>query len=400
MAMATWRVLALSALAGAVALPASAQVVIGGSDRPSVEINWAVLDSLGRQPTLADMLKAEVPATPAAQSRLPGTQAPVAYRPFKGDKGGAAPAPQKTAKALPAAMPASEPVYKPYQPVKAEPKPVPVAAAPAPEPAKPAAKVEIAKAEIAKVEAPAPAAPSPAPVTAAPAPAPKPVAAKPEPAKVQPAKPEPAKPAGPQVALPEIAKPAPAPAPAPQPAPPAATAVVQPMGLTPPPLAKAPAAPAAPVAKVEPPPAPAPAPAAISVPVPPPAQIASLPPAAAPVVVPAPAPAVPRLSGDTLSIIFSADESKVPASSQASLDALAKRLEKDAGLGLQLMAFAAGNEADASKARRLSLSRALEVRKALMEKGVRSTRIEVRALGNRLEGQGPADRVDAVMVAR
>ena len=35
-----------------------------------------------------------------------------------------------------------------------------------------------------------------------------------------------------------------------------------------------------------------------------------------------------------------------------------------------------------------------------MDQGLRSTRIEVRALGNKLEGAGSPDRVDAVLVSR
>jgi len=45
--------------------------------------------------------------------------------------------------------------------------------------------------------------------------------------------------------------------------------------------------------------------------------------------------------------------------------------------------------------RRLSLSRALAVRAFLIDQGVRSTRLDVRALGDKT-GDGPADRVDIV----
>ena len=48
-----------------------------------------------------------------------------------------------------------------------------------------------------------------------------------------------------------------------------------------------------------------------------------------------------------------------------------------------------------SQARRKALARGLEVRKYLIGKGVRSNRIDVRALGTKSEG-GPADRVDIV----
>jgi len=62
------------------------------------------------------------------------------------------------------------------------------------------------------------------------------------------------------------------------------------------------------------------------------------------------------------------------------------------------MAYAGGG-GDASKARRLSLSRALAVRTYLIEQGIGSTRIDVRALGNAAEG-GPPDRVDLLMLSR
>jgi hypothetical protein len=68
-------------------------------------------------------------------------------------------------------------------------------------------------------------------------------------------------------------------------------------------------------------------------------------------------------------------------------------------LRVQLRAFAEGTEESASQARRLSLVRALAVRSYLMEKGVRSTRVDVRALGAKAE-DGPADRVDVVLVER
>ncbi|HTH18406.1 MAG TPA: OmpA family protein, partial [Magnetospirillum sp.] len=91
---------------------------------------------------------------------------------------------------------------------------------------------------------------------------------------------------------------------------------------------------------------------------------------------------------------------RLPDAMLPELDKLVKRMQRDDSVGLQLLAYAEGDDANASKARRLSLSRALEVRKYLMEQGLRSTRIEVRALGNKIEGAGPADRVDAVLVGR
>jgi len=66
---------------------------------------------------------------------------------------------------------------------------------------------------------------------------------------------------------------------------------------------------------------------------------------------------------------------------------------------LRLEAYAKGTGADASKARRLSLSRALAVRSFLIENGLRSTRIDVRALGIARDGDVP-DRVDIVLLGR
>ena len=79
------------------------------------------------------------------------------------------------------------------------------------------------------------------------------------------------------------------------------------------------------------------------------------------------------------------------------LDAVATRAGRDESLRLQLVAYASGAGESANSARRLSLSRALAVRSYLIDKGVRSTRIDVRALGNRLEGGGDPDRVDVIV---
>jgi hypothetical protein len=66
---------------------------------------------------------------------------------------------------------------------------------------------------------------------------------------------------------------------------------------------------------------------------------------------------------------------------------------------MQLLAYAGGKKLSASKARRLSLSRALAIRSYLIGKGVRSTRIDVRALGNKIPS-GKPDRVDLKIIQR
>ncbi|MBM3508391.1 MAG: hypothetical protein FJX64_12005 [Alphaproteobacteria bacterium] len=64
---------------------------------------------------------------------------------------------------------------------------------------------------------------------------------------------------------------------------------------------------------------------------------------------------------------------------------------------IQINAYAAGTQETISAARRLSLSRALNARAYLIEQGVRSTRIDVRAVGLP-EDNGPADRIDVILL--
>jgi len=207
-----------------------------------------------------------------------------------------------------------------------------------------------------------------------------------------------------------VVTPAPVPAPAPAPAPAPSKAAVGPMSLTP---STAPSRAAAPM----PAPAPVPAPAPAPVPAPAPAPV----PPPAPVPVPAPAPAASAgpgpvaltaqqpSSSETASIAggqealstiaFDKESARLPDTARDTLAHLASRMTEDATLEVQLLAYAAGDEESASKARRLSLSRALAVRSFLIDQGVRSTRIEVRALGNKVP-QGAPDRVDIVGTKR
>jgi len=108
---------------------------------------------------------------------------------------------------------------------------------------------------------------------------------------------------------------------------------------------------------------------------------------------------VPTLPGQSMQIIFAAGEAALPAAAQGALGAIAAKLAQDDTLRLQLKAYAGGGADSASHARRLSLSRALAVRSHLIEQGVRSTRIDVRALGNKSES-GTSCRVDVILVKR
>jgi outer membrane protein OmpA-like peptidoglycan-associated protein len=205
----------------------------------------------------------------------------------------------------------------------------------------------------------------------------------------------------PPVAQPEIAEqPAPPPPPpAPKPVKPAVVAAAPP---PPPPPAKTeitPKKPAAPMPVVAPPPPP-----------PPPSPTKTTKPAKPTVAVPEKKPEATEQaslppSGQALTpgvltkVIFTAEASKLPAAAKKQLKDLAERLKMQKDLRLQLMAFAGKKTLSASKARRLSLSRALSVRSFLIENGVRSTRIDVRALGNKTTEE-PPDRVDVIVVKR
>ncbi|MFQ5466889.1 MAG: OmpA family protein, partial [Kiloniellaceae bacterium] len=84
---------------------------------------------------------------------------------------------------------------------------------------------------------------------------------------------------------------------------------------------------------------------------------------------------------------------------KANLAALAARMTETQSTRVQLLAYARDAGSGSSRARRLSLSRALAVRAFLIDKGIRSTRMDVRALGGK-SGDGPADRVDIVPQSR
>jgi len=184
------------------------------------------------------------------------------------------------------------------------------------------------------------------------------------------------------------------PAPVPTPAP--APAKSSPVSLTP--AAPAPMAAPSP-APVQPPtqvPTPTPVPPAAAVPAPSAAPAAGT----GPVALTAQQPTAPdstlAATQETLSTItFDKDSARLPDGARDMLAHLASRMSEDATLEVQLLAYAAGDEENASKARRLSLSRALAVRSFLIDQGVRSTRIEVRALGNKVPDGSP-DRVDII----
>ena len=155
----------------------------------------------------------------------------------------------------------------------------------------------------------------------------------------------------------------------------------------------------------EPPPAPEPQPAPELPAAEPPT--AEAPPAEPPAAEPPPAPsetqtaALPPATLDegALRLAFGAGSADLDDGDKATLSQLAQELNADGNARVQLLAYASSSDNSASRARRLSLSRALAVRAFLIDQGVRSTRMDVRALGDKSEG-GPPDRVDILPARR
>jgi len=153
---------------------------------------------------------------------------------------------------------------------------------------------------------------------------------------------------------------------------------------------------AVPKAPVAPPPPPAPPAPPVAAPATPPATGAA---AASAALTSRPAPTGALKPGQQFRLGFDSGSAAISDGTETQLEGLAKSMKQDGNLRLQLLAYAGGGAQTPSQARRLSLSRALAVRSKLIEKGIRSTRIDVRALGNKSEG-GPPDRVDIIITSR
>jgi outer membrane protein OmpA-like peptidoglycan-associated protein len=172
------------------------------------------------------------------------------------------------------------------------------------------------------------------------------------------------------------------------------------------PAARAPTAAPAQVASAQPaaPVAPAPPPATIDAAPPPVAQLSAIapppPPAAAPPVAPPIEAKATTKAAETqngLRVTFAAGQSDLSPSSADAIRHLVAAAPSGSTPTFNVVAYAAAVPDDASAARRLSLSRALAVRNALMADGMASSRIYVRALGSQVP-EGPPDRVDLTLL--
>lgn len=170
----------------------------------------------------------------------------------------------------------------------------------------------------------------------------------------------------------------PAATPAPEPSTTTATqAPTAPQAVPVPPAATLPAAPPPTIALA---PVPPPPPAAQAAP-PPPPPISDT------------AASAANATGAGLRVTFGTGETDLSPASATAIQNLVRTAPQGDSTSFNVVAYAAGTPEDPSTARRLSLSRALAVRSALIADGVSSTRIYVRALGA-LAGDGPPDRVD------
>lgn len=99
-------------------------------------------------------------------------------------------------------------------------------------------------------------------------------------------------------------------------------------------------------------------------------------------------------------IVFESDSAVLTPEAQAELSALASALMAQENSKVMILGYSEGASGDdeASRARFLSLSRSMAVRRFLMVRGLPSNRLIARALGSQV-AEGPSDRVD-VMVGR
>lgn len=121
-------------------------------------------------------------------------------------------------------------------------------------------------------------------------------------------------------------------------------------------------------------------------------RVATLPPQA-PTAVPPPPVVEPLARPDNLSVLFQQGAMDVPAAAKPDLNRMADWLKQNPGVRVQIVGYASTGKSAESEARRTSLYRTLAVRKYLVDRGVLSTRMDVRAMGSKTD-RTPKDRVE------
>jgi outer membrane protein OmpA-like peptidoglycan-associated protein len=107
----------------------------------------------------------------------------------------------------------------------------------------------------------------------------------------------------------------------------------------------------------------------------------------------APGDMVGLVVGDGFRIRFNPGTEEIGTEAGDLLSGLVEKLAADGASQIEIRAYA-GAKPDPANARRISLSRALNIRSFLIDRGVDSKRIALRALGNTSPPDQPADRVD------
>ena len=100
-----------------------------------------------------------------------------------------------------------------------------------------------------------------------------------------------------------------------------------------------------------------------------------------------------RDGGRKVTVFFPANSTDIPPGVDRFFKEIIDKMRADKSVRLQLRGYAGSGDSSVSQARRVSLFRALSVRTYLMKSGIRSTRMDIRALGNKVE-KGNPDRVD------
>jgi len=97
-------------------------------------------------------------------------------------------------------------------------------------------------------------------------------------------------------------------------------------------------------------------------------------------------------------IVFESDSAVLTPEAQAELSALASTLMAQQNSKVMILGYSGGAEGgdEAARARVLSLSRSMAVRRFLMVRGLPSNRLVARALGSQV-AEGPSDRVDVMV---
>ncbi len=105
-----------------------------------------------------------------------------------------------------------------------------------------------------------------------------------------------------------------------------------------------------------------------------------------------PAPTPPELLGR---LAFDKDQVILDDRQRQELDKIATRLRANPALRIMIDSYASPREGQASDARRISVKRAVALRKYLITKGLVQERISVRALGDTVADE-PKDRADVM----